>query len=178
MSFNWFDAVLTAVIIVTVILGVIKGFMRQVVGILSVIVGLVLAVKHYAWMSEKVFHFIGDRMLSSFLSFLGIFFATVCVGSLVAWVLSALERGPFRWINRILGLGLGLVKGIFICGVIVFAQLVFPVDRSILRESVLAPYCLRMIKAAYYIIPRDFKQRFRDAYDDILGKGGRDEERI
>jgi len=180
MIFNWLDFVIIAIIAVTFILGIIKGFIKQVIGLAAVIIGLVLAVNKYDVAADFIFGLINDRVLAHLLGFLAIFFGVVALGGLLGWAFSKMAKGPFKAVNRALGAGVGLLKGLLICGVLVFAQLIFPVDDRALKDSVIAPYCLRVIRAAYYLIPKDFKNKFNDAYQDIIGNGEseRDESRI
>ena len=179
MALNWLDVVIIALIALTFILGIIKGFIRQVVGLAAVVIGIVLAVNKYDEAADFVFRLIKDRMLAHLLGFLMIFFGVLALGGLISWGFSKMAKGPFKAMNRALGAGLGLVKGILISGVLVFALLIFPVDDNALQESEIAPYCLRMIRAPYYLIPKDFKDKFNAIYKDIIKGGGkRDESRI
>jgi membrane protein required for colicin V production len=179
MTLNWLDFVIIAVIALTFILGIIKGFIKQVIGLAAVIIGIVLAVNKYDEAADFLFSLVNDRMLAHLLGFLIIFFGVLAIGGLASWGFSKLAKGPFKAMNRALGAGLGLVKGILISGVLVFALMIFPVDDNSLQGSEIAPYCLRMIRAAYYLIPRDFKDKFNDVYQDIINGGGeRDESRI
>lgn len=178
MSLNWLDIIFLALLLVTFILGIIKGLIRQIIGILAVIVGLVLAVYNYATIAEFYARFISNRTLAHLLGFFTIFVAVLCLGWLVAHLLSKLMKGPLKFLNHIFGGALGLLKGILICGVIVLSLLVFPVDKAALKESELAPYCLKIAEGLYYLIPQSLKQEFKKAYNDILGKGGKHEKRV
>ena len=110
--------------------------------------------------------------------FLLIFIAILCLGWVISWAFSKMMKGSLKFLNHILGGVLGLIKGVLICGIIVFALLVFPVNARVLKECQLAPYCLRITKAVYYLIPQELKERFNDAYRDIVERKGRDAERI
>ncbi|MFQ6108522.1 MAG: CvpA family protein [Candidatus Aminicenantales bacterium] len=178
MSLNWLDIILLAILLVTFILGIIKGFIRQIVGILAVIIGLIFAVYNYSYVAFFYTRFISSRALTHLLGFLTIFLVVLCMGWLVSYLLSKLMKGPLKFLNHVFGGVLGLLKGILICGVIVFALLVFPVSRTALTESQVAPYCLKIAEAAYYLIPQSLKQEFKKAYREMLGKEGKHEERI
>ena len=80
--------------------------------------------------------------------------------------------------NHVLGGGMGLLKGILICGVIVFALLVFPVNMRALKNSFLAPYCLKMAKIVVEIIPQELKESFKEAYDEIMEGSGSNAKRV
>lgn len=178
MSINWLDVIFLVILLVTFILGIIKGLIRQIIGILAVIIGLILAVYNYSYVATFYARFVSNRTLSHLLGFFTIFIAVLCIGWLVAFLLSKMIKGPLKFLNHIFGGALGLLKGILICGVVVLALLVFPVKKEALKESQTAPYCLKVAEALYYLIPQSLKQEFKNAYHDILGKGETHEKRI
>ena len=176
MDFNWIDIILLAILGLTFILGIAKGLIRQMIGLLAVVVGLILALVYYP-LASQIFSFVAYKTLSHFLGFLTIFLVILFLGSLVSGTLSKLMKGPFKFMNHVLGGGLGLLKGILICGVFVFAMLVFPVDKTALENSQLAPLCIRMTKAVVYLIPQDLKNKFNEAYRDLFGRKEKNEKR-
>ena len=163
MIFNWLDIVLFVVICVTLIIGIIKGLVRQVIGILAVIVGLILALIYYPYVAYLFGRVISSQVLSHFLGFISIFLAILCLGGIMSWLVSKLIKGPLKFMNHLLGGGLGLIKGILICGVLAFAFLVFPVNIKALENSFLAPYCLKMTKVVVGLIPQELKESFKEA---------------
>lgn len=175
MIFNWLDLLLSVIIVVTLILGIIKGFIKQIIGLAAVVIGIVLAVNAYEKVGEIIHGLLENRLLSHLLAFLMIFFGILALGGLISWGLSKLIKGPFKAMNRILGAGLGLIKGLLIGGVLVFAFLIFPVDKNAIRESRIAPFSLKIIRAVYYLIPKDQIDKFNEAYKDIMGEGEKDE---
>ncbi|MBU1186067.1 MAG: CvpA family protein, partial [Acidobacteria bacterium] len=127
MNFNWFDIVLLIFIGVALIIGVIKGLVRQIVGITSIFVGLFLAMGYYSQPSAVFMRFTKNNMVADLLGFLAIFFGLLILGGLVSWALSKFMKGPLKFVNHTLGAALGLIEGILICGVLVLAQMIFPV---------------------------------------------------
>jgi membrane protein required for colicin V production len=178
MIFNWLDIVLLIIIGVALVFGLIKGLMRQVIGICAVIVGLILALLYYPYVAFLFGRLISSQVVSHFLGFISIFLAVLCLGGILSWLVSKMIKGPLKFMNHILGGGLGLIKGILICGVFVFALLVFPVSIRALENSFIAPYCLKMTKAIVGLIPKELKENFKDAYEDIVGKRGKNAERV
>jgi len=174
MNFNWVDLILLVILGLTVLFGIMKGFVRQIIGILAVIVGLILAVNYYLVVSDFFSQWISSSTLSHFVAFIGIFIAVLCLGGILSFIFSKVIRGPLKFVNIALGGGLGLLKGLLICGVIVFAMLVFPFKEDALKQSFLAPYCVRVTKAVLYLIPDDLKVKFNEAYDDIIKRGKED----
>jgi membrane protein required for colicin V production len=173
MVFNWFDILLLVVIAISIIIGAIRGFVRQIVGLFAVIVGLILAIKFYSY-GAKIFTFIRNDVLAQLLGFFLIFVVVLCLGWTINILLAKAIRGPFKSLNRLLGAGFGFIKGVLICCVIVFGFLIFPVNTQALEESELAPYCMEIANAAYNLIPQELKDKFNEAYQEIMGKRGRD----
>jgi membrane protein required for colicin V production len=179
MIFNWLDILLLVIIAITVIIGAIRGFVRQIIGLLAVILGLVLALKFYPY-GKEVFTFLRNEVLAQLLGFFLIFVIVLSVGWVINILLAKAVRGPFRSLNHFMGAGFGLLKGLIICVVVVFGFLVFPVNTRILEESVLTPYCIEIADTAYGLIPQELKDKFKEAYQEVLGneEEGEDEKKI
>jgi membrane protein required for colicin V production len=178
MIFNWLDIVLLIIIVLSLILGIIKGLVRQVVGLAAVLLGLVLALVYYPYVSILYSRWIESEVLSHFLGFITIFIAALSLGWLVSWLLSKIVKGPLKFINHVLGGGLGFLKGVLICGILVFALLVFPVSVRALKSSFLAPYCLGMTKLVAKVIPQELKDTFKKTYEDIESGRPKDAKRV
>jgi len=179
MVFNWLDILLLVIIAITVIIGAIRGFVRQIIGLLAVILGLVLALKFYPY-GKEVFTFLRNEVLAQLLGFFLIFVIVLSVGWVINILLAKAVRGPFRSLNHFMGAGFGLLKGLIICVVVVFGFLVFPVNTRILEDSVLTPYCMEIADTAYNLIPQELKDKFKEAYQEVLGneEEGEDEKRF
>jgi len=175
---NWLDVILIVILIVTSFLGIIKGLVKQLFGLLAVIIGLILALGFYSQVSWLYRRLVSNEVLSHFLGFITIFLAVLCIGWLSSRTLSKLIKGPLKLLNKVLGGGLGLLKGILVCGVVVFALLVFPISKKALKESQLSPVCLQMTRAIIGLIPRELKEEFREAYQEIIKRVEKDAKKV
>lgn len=175
---NWIDVILICVLALTSILGVIKGLVKQVFGLFAGIIGLILALGFYSQVSWIYLRFVSNEVLANFLGFLTIFLVVLCLGWVSSYCLSKFIKGPLKLLNNILGGGLGLLKGILICGVVVFALLVFPISKKALKESVLSPVCLQMTRAMISLIPQELKEKFKEAYQEITRRVEKDGKKI
>jgi len=176
--FNWLDILLLLILAVAFILGVIKGLVRQVVGILAVVVGLILAMAFYPAAASAVSTLIKNENVAHFLGFLTIFVVVLVGGWLIGRLFTRVMKGPLKLLNHGLGGLLGLIKGVLIGGVLVFALLVFPVSSAALRDSTLAPYCVEVTRSIIELIPKELKAAFKETTRDIFERGGKDVERI
>lgn len=174
---NWLDILLIVILAITIIIGAIKGLLRQVIGLLAAIIGLLLSIKYYP-LGAEIFRFVSNKVLANLLGFFLIFIAVLCLGWMVNILLAKIVRGPLKSLNHFLGACLGFFKGLVICGAVVFGLLVFPVHPRALELSQLAPYCIRVVKVGYTLIPQELKDKFSEAYQEIMGKGRKNEKRI
>ena len=175
---NWLDLVFIVILLGTMIMGIVKGLVRQVIGLAAVIVGLILASLYYQGVAEILQKIIRARLLSNFLGFLIIFFCVLAAGALLGFLIAKGMKGPLAVINRVFGGAFGLLKAVLICGIIVFALTVFGIARPALETSRLAPVCLEITRAAVNLIPQDLKARFNQSYQEIRKSGGKHGEKI
>jgi membrane protein required for colicin V production len=175
---NWLDSILLIILLITFILGLVKGFLRQIIGILAIVAGVILASRYYPWLSVKFHNQIDSDFWRNCLSFLLIFFGVILAGWLLGFIMGKLIKGTVSLTNHLLGGGLGLLKGILIGTVIVFAMLSFNFQRQALVESRLAPAMLKISRGLLLLVPDDFKDRFSDTLKKFEGKGEWYEQKI
>jgi membrane protein required for colicin V production len=168
MLANWLDIVLLIVLVLSFVFGIIKGFVRQIVGLAAVVAGFFIAAYYHPYLARILGRAFASGRWSSLVAFLLIFFGVLALGTLIGFLLSKLMRGPLRLIDRVLGSALGLVKGILISGVIVMALLAFPADTRTLMNSILAPYCYWLTKGMVQLVPQELKDAFNETYQKII----------
>jgi membrane protein required for colicin V production len=166
---GWLDIVLAILIAVTVIIGLIKGLVREVVGVVAAVGGFLLAAYHYQKAADLIKGVIKNPTAARFLGFLLILLAVVLAGALLSFVLSKLMKGAMAVVNHLLGAVFGCLEGMLLGGALVFALLVFPIDREAVSSSRLAPYCYGLTRAAVGLIPQELKDAARNAYQSIFG---------
>jgi len=178
MNLNWLDVILIIILLITFVLGLIKGLIRQAIGLLAVVGGIILASRYYGWVSWRLLKFISSDFWRNALAFLIIFILVLLLGWLISFILTKLMKGTLSLTNHILGGVFGLLKGLLICAVIVFGLLVFNFERDVLINSKLAPGCLKIAKSFTVLIPDSLKNRFQEAWEKFEGKGGWNEQKI
>lgn len=173
---NWLDILLLVIIGVSLVLGLIKGLTRMIIGVASVVAGFVFAALYYRPVSALFSRLLAAEIWRHLVAFVLIFIAVLIVGGLVSFLLSKIIKGPLRFADRILGGMLGVVSGVLVCGVLVIAQIAFPVDKQALQRSAIAPYCYWLTRGMIQVIPRELKEKFKATYEEIVaGPRGFDE---
>lgn len=175
---NWLDYVLLAIVAVAAVLGIVKGFVKQVIGLVAVVAGLVLASLYYGPAGDVFAALVDSRLLANFLGFLLIFVAVLVAGAIVGHVVHKAMVGPLALVNRLFGGLFGLVKAVLICGVLVFALVSFEVARPAVQGSALAPACLGITRGLVNMIPQDLRAKFNSSYKEIRDSGGKNGQKI
>jgi len=169
---NWLDIVLIVAIIATTVWGIVKGFIRQLLGIVAVVAGLVLAALYYRGVSDVLGTVIRNPLVANFLGFMVIFIATLVAGGLLGHLLTKVMKGPLALANHALGGVFGFIKAVLICGIVVFALLVFDLAQDTLRQSWVARTTFDVTKAVVNLIPQDLRAKFNSSYEEIRKSGG------
>ena len=175
---NWLDIVLLAIMVVSAIVGIFKGFVKQVIGLAAVVAGLVLASFYYDRAAALFETLVKNELLSDFLGFLLIFILVLVAGSILGYLLTKAMKGPLALINRLFGAVFGFLKAVLICGILVFALVSFKIARPALETSLLAPVCLGVTRAVINMIPQDLRAKFNSSYKEIRESGGRHGQKI
>lgn len=168
MPLTWFDFLLLAVAVTTTIVGLVRGLVREVLGVIAALAGLILAANYYPNLSHLVRDFIPGRQTREFICFGVIFVVVLVLGVLLGRLISRQFSGLSKFFNRILGGAFGFIKGAFFCGVIVLGFTVFPSDKTIVLRSRLAPAALRVTTAIVQVVPKELKDKFVESYKKIM----------
>jgi membrane protein required for colicin V production len=115
---NWLDIIIAILLVASLIIGFIQGFLKTVFTLLGLIVGIVLASNFYQSLGGLL-KFISDRRFADILSFiiilLVISIAAALIGKLLKTVLQAVNLGC---IDRFAGAALGFVIAVFLISAI------------------------------------------------------------
>jgi membrane protein required for colicin V production len=175
---NWLDIVLVIILAVTAIVGVFRGFARQVIGLAAVVAGLILASLYYDQTAGLFEPFIRSRLVSDFLGFLLLFVIVLVAGALLSHLVTKAMKGPLAFANRLFGGVFGFLKAVLICGILVFALVSFEIAKPALERSVLAPTCLGVTRAVINLIPQELRAKFNSSYKEIRESGGKHGQKI
>lgn len=111
-AITWTDGLLLAVLLLSVLVGVVRGFVFEAASLLGWVVAWFAA----QWLAPELApHLpVGARgsALNLGASFALVFIAALLVWSLVAWLLRLLVRAtPLSLVDRVLGAGFGFLRG-------------------------------------------------------------------
>jgi membrane protein required for colicin V production len=161
-----FDIIVFAFIGILTIVGLWKGLVKQLFGLLGVIAGYLLAVSFYQTCS-KFFTSVPPGT-ARIMSFVTIFLACILAAHLIGWgVGRLLAISKLGFFNRIGGGLLGFFKGCIIISVMVMVLTAFlPGYTSLFKKSSTIKYILPVTAALKKVTHEDIKTK----YNEKIGK--------
>ncbi len=162
---NWVDLLIVAAIAWTTFNGFRTGLIRQVVWLLAIVLGIVLAGALHDDLAANLDFLIEDATTRRFLSFGAIVAGAVVAGAVIGQVLkttaSLLMLGP---LDSIGGGVVGLIRGILYVQVALFALAVYPANESLatgVADSSIAAYFLDDAGVIGVALPEQFSDPLR-----------------
>ncbi len=131
------DILVLGTLAVTLVLGLMRGFLPQMIGLTGILGGMYLAGRYGETVREKL---LDPRVATSHndaIAFVGIVVVTVLVvaliGSLLKKLIDRLQLSPY---DRLMGGALGLLKGGLICAGILLALVYFSKDGGEMERAI------------------------------------------
>jgi membrane protein required for colicin V production len=122
MAMNWLDYTLLGVIGISVLIGVIRGFVREVISVVSWVAAFMVAVRYSGTGAEELAPWIDSPMLRTVIAFAALFIATLLVGALIGYIARGLVgRTGLSGTDRLLGIVFGGVRGSLLVGLMILA---------------------------------------------------------
>lgn len=163
------DWILLAIVAVSVVTALIKGFVYEAVMLAATVIGVGLATWKYPALAAR-WSAIHSAAARDFLAWLAIFFAVFILAAILARLGRGLVKAAgLRWFDRLLGGALGLVRGAIICVVLLVLLTAFPFDLPLVRASRLAPDLLVAGDAFAFVLPGAMRRDFRSGLRRLRG---------
>ena len=149
-----------------VIIGFMKGFIRQLASILGLIVGLLAAKALYTSLAVKLCPTVIDSMtVAQILAFVIIWIAVPLIFTLVASVLTkAMEAVSLGWLNRLLGAGLGALKYLLLVSLVVCVIQFIDTDSQLIsqtkKEESLLYYPMERFAGMFFPAAKEVTQQY------------------
>ena len=170
-EWTFLDLFFAAIIIVSTVCAILKGLAREIISLVALVGGFILAVLYYRIPAGWLVEYTRKDALADLLGFLIIFIGCILIGIILAYLVNRfLKEASLKWIDRILGGIFGFLRGWAISSIIVVALIAFPVRDDIMARSVLAPFMLSGARTAVLLVPQDLKDKFYRHYRKVLQK--------
>ena len=147
-QWTFVDFLFVGIVFVSIGFALMKGLVREIISIVALIGGFILAVIYYpdagGWLAE----FSKNDSIASFGGFLLLFLGCILIGAIAAFIVNRfVKAASLKWVDRLLGGVFGLIRGWVIASILVLALIAFPIRDNLISHSVLAPYLLAGARA-------------------------------
>jgi membrane protein required for colicin V production len=159
------DWLLLAILVYSIVISWYKGFIREVFGLISLAVAVLLASWFYRGVGMRFKDVVRTENIALFLGFSIIFLVTLLVGFVVIWLVTRFMKfAKLQWADRLLGAAFGFIRGWVISAAILLALTAFEIQTERLKNSELAPYFLPGSRVIAVITPYEMKAKFLVGY--------------
>lgn len=154
----WVDYVFIGIVLVSVLVGIFRGLVREALSLAVWVLAFVLTLRFAPLLAEHLQASIKTGPVRTVAAYAIVFFGVLIVGSLVTWAISHLVKGAgLGSIDRTLGGGFGLARGIFIlAAVVLLAGTSAAKQEPWWKESVLVPRIEPLARGLHALIPEQW----------------------
>lgn len=141
---NWLDLTITGIILFSVILSLLRGFIKEALSVACWIGAFLIAIYGHKWFESFLDQWIHDEQILTIISSVVLFIISLIVLSIITYFISELlTQNMISGVDRLLGLLFGVIRGALIVVALLFLiEVIFPqiMDQDAWKNSVLVPY--------------------------------------
>lgn len=170
----WADWVLIAALLVSIVIGIIRGFTREILGLVTWIVAIAAALllaPHTVGLLESWVHTPSLRIATSYAV---VFFGVLVIGAIVTSIVSMVVRkSPLSGFDRMVGGGFGLIRGVLVGVVMVWLVGLTPARMDPWwKQSLFIPKLEWLAAGFRSLMPESWQQRVSPVATDAIPKEG------
>ncbi len=150
LPFNWVDWLIVAVIGISVLLSLLRGFVKEALSLVAWVAAFFISTTFAGQVSAVLSQTIDNASLRYGVSYMILFVASLMLGGVVNNLLRQLVKmSGLGGLDRLLGTVFGFARGIIIVVVLTYiGQAVLPKDEFLAEGSVLLPQVLIVVEWA------------------------------
>ncbi len=166
---NPLDMVIVVILAFCLIRGIFRGLIKELSSIVGVFAGFYAAYTYYGTISKPLSKWISNIPYLNILSFLIIFCLIFIIISIIGVIIKYLLNIAFLgWMDRICGVGFGIIKGLLIVSVILIPLTTFlPQKHPLVKNSLLSPYVIQISEKMVKIVSKDMKHQFEEKIKEL-----------
>ena len=159
---NPFDIIIIVILGYSLVRGIFRGLVKEVSSIIGVLGGFYAAFTYYTMLAKILSGLIKEPAYLNILSFLIIFCSVLIIVGILGVIIKYLLNIAFLgWVDRIGGVGFGLVKGVLITSILFITLTAFlPKGSAFLKNSMLAPHVSWVSEKMAKVVSKEMKHDF------------------
>lgn len=159
--FNWADYVIIAIVAISVLISLIRGFVREVLSLATWIVALLLAFKFCGKLAVVFAPYTQNASLRLAVSFAILFLIVLILGGLIGYLIGVLiSKAKLGFIDRTLGMIFGIARGILVIAVLLLLITMSSSGKpdAWWTQSYLIPHFQGMVKWMHGFLPQEIEK--------------------
>ena len=158
----WVDLIIIGVIVLSALISLIRGFVKESISLVTWIVAGVLALRYYAPMADLLEPFINSVTLRQWVGGGILFLITLIVGAIVNFIVSQLvSKTGLSGTDKALGVVFGAARGVLIVTMVVLLASLTPMpEASWWQESTMITFFQQLAEWVRGVIPVDAVANF------------------
>ena len=126
---NWADWTIIAIVLVSCLISLLRGFVREALSLLSWVAATIVAMAFHPRLAITYAQWIDTPSIALLLAFLTLFVGTLLIGALITRLLGTLiNSAGLGSFDRILGIAFGVARGLLIVmAIVVMLPMLLPV---------------------------------------------------
>lgn len=170
MDVNAFDLLLLVLVGVLVVVGLLRGLTRLLIGIGALVAAFILAARFHALAAAAVLGAMDmPAPAANLVGYLAIFLGTMLAGAVTGRIMRGLLKAAMLgWADRLAGAGAGLLAALLAAALIILPVIAYvPTGERLLRNSVLAPYVTLFADLANQVVPEELGEQYQERMDAL-----------
>ncbi len=168
---TFFDFIVFALVVSSIIAGALRGFLRALLTLVALVLGLLLAARGYeaAGAMLRGLKFVESDGAAHAAGFLLIAGGLLLAGFLSGRLLTrGMKRARLEWLDRVLGAAFGALRGFALCSVLYLALIAFPVRINSVTEARSAPVLATGARLLAALTSEEMHKRFQEGYRGLV----------
>ena len=171
---NIVDIAIVLMLVLSAILGFRSGLIRCVASLIGLIAGIAIASWNYEQLAQRYSPGIHSRPTADALWFCVIAIGVMIVAGLIGWLLSKMIHGiGLGWLDRILGLFFGLLRGAVLASLCVTVLVAFFPETLWLGSAQLPHYLISSLDLTVDAAPGEFQKKVSDGLQKLEQQSAR-----
>ena len=166
---NGFDIFLLVLACLLVVVGVIKGIVRILIGIAALVAAFALAAYYHQPLASRLGVLDVSEGILRLIAYALIFIGVMLAGGVLTYLMRKLIKATMlSWADRTAGAAVGLVAAAMAAALIVLPVVAYsPWGPQALGDSLLAPFVIGVAEAAATVAPPEMAERYRQGVQDL-----------
>lgn len=159
---SWLDLVILGIIVLSALISLIRGFVKESISLITWIVAAVLAFRYFSPMAELLEPFVEAPTIRNVAAFAILFIFTLVVGAIVNFIMSQLvSKTGLSGTDKALGVVFGAARGVLIVTMVVLLASLTPMpEASWWQDSATVGFFQQLAEWVKSIIPADAVDKF------------------